>query len=175
MSSGSDSSHRSLQSPPDDAMPGPVDLTVLLGIARNIAVGMDRFRAWPSGFQCILSLRVGQATSHPLPYPQFSVPRAYSRPVTAVLGLEYADGAVGDSRATPDTPTPTGPASITVSATGSGSNGRFDITYWITPLPPPGPLAIWFTWTEAALPRLTARIDAEPLRRAAEQAVDLWS
>jgi hypothetical protein len=170
------SSYRRLPGPPDDVMPGQADLTVLLGVVDNIAVGLNRFRVWPGGFQCILSMRVGPANSQPLPYPQFHAERTRFVPVTAVLGLEYADGAFGESRHDPYRPAPVASARpIVMVPNGNGSNGWFDITYWAAPLPPPGPVVFWFTWAEAGLPRLTAQVDADILRRAAADTVDLWS
>ncbi len=61
-------------------------------------------------------------------------------------------------------------------ATGSGGTGhRFEVGYWLTPLPPDGPVTLTLTWPAAGIAETHVELDGAALRRAAERVVAPWS
>jgi hypothetical protein len=163
--------------PPDDIVPGQPDLNLQLGVTDRIGAILNRFRVWPTGIQCILSMRVGAATGRErLPMPRFLPDLINATPASTALTVEYADGATGTSTQHPGL-RDRGPGDddVILIASGTGTNGWFEITYWISPLPPPGPVAFRLLWPAIALTGFEAYVDAEPLRSAATEAIPLWS
>jgi hypothetical protein len=60
-----------------------------------------------------------------------------------------------------------------VRAGGGGLLSR-DWRYWVSPLPPPGPLAFVCEWPAFGIPESRTEIDAQPILDAAGQSIVLW-
>jgi hypothetical protein len=59
--------------------------------------------------------------------------------------------------------------------TGGGGGGRsFDQGYWVTPLPPPGPLTFVCAWPAVGITETRTTLDAAPIAQAATLAQVLW-
>jgi hypothetical protein len=57
---------------------------------------------------------------------------------------------------------------------GGGGPRRNDMTYWVFPLPPPGPLAIVCEWPAYGIEESRIEIDAALIIDASARAVRLW-
>jgi hypothetical protein len=58
---------------------------------------------------------------------------------------------------------------------GGGGGRRYDMTYWVWPLPPAGPVTFVCEWPAQAITESRADIDAQLIRGAAEHAVPFWT
>jgi hypothetical protein len=87
------------------------------------------------------------------------------------IGMQFADGSVVTNIAGHGRP-PAGPGMWSLSGGGGGSGGesRFHHGYWVSPLPPPGPVAVVCEWPAAQIPLQRREIDAQLIVDAAERA-----
>jgi hypothetical protein len=92
------------------------------------------------------------------------------------LGVQFADGDVATNLGRPSFPSPdsepTGP--VLLSDGGGGGGRRYDMRYWLWPLPPPGPVSFVCEWPARGIPESRAELDAQLILRAAERAIHLW-
>ena len=90
------------------------------------------------------------------------------------FGVEFADGAKATNLPGPPGPPgePAGP--LLLQRGGGGGGSRWDQTYWVWPLPPPGPLAFVCEWPAEEISLTRAEIDAELVLGAAAKAEILW-
>jgi hypothetical protein len=65
-------------------------------------------------------------------------------------------------------------APVLVANGGGGGGLSFDQTFWVSPLPPPGPLTFVHSWTAFDLPETRTTIDAGDVLAAAAETVLLW-
>ena len=57
---------------------------------------------------------------------------------------------------------------------GGGGGRRYDMRYWVWPLPPPGPVAFVCEWPAFGIPESRAELDARLILDAAARAVESW-
>jgi hypothetical protein len=93
------------------------------------------------------------------------------------FGVEFADGrraVTGIHHNRPDQP---GNEAQPILRTGGGGSfgGTSRLSFWLWPLPPPGPLTWHATWPDRALSDSSVEVDASVLAEAAEQAQQLWN
>lgn len=175
---------------PEVVLPGVAVGERLLAYTEEVAVRLGSMWGYPNGFEVELSLRVPRVE----PDRQWLDPdllRLYHRarlvgeqpPPLAPgellrFGVRYADGRVAintDARPLPSPEVEPGhPILWTVQAAGGGPMRRLDLTYWIWPLPPPGPLTFVCEWPIYGIPETQVAIDAGPLLKAAGRSVTLW-
>ena len=162
--------------PPTDQVPGVVPVEVVLGRSSDVAVLLTGMRAFPDGVAMVLGVRLRQRVAgvdveawddmfdHGHPEP------GDSRWQEARLrwGFTFADGAgVSNLEAHP------GGISLHGGG-GSGSDQGCDRDYWLSPLPPAGPIQVFSEWPRAGLPLAVSIIDALPILEAAARSRALW-
>ena len=86
------------------------------------------------------------------------------------FGVGFADGrkVAGDRRF--GGPSPTGDAEREIALSprnGTGGRRRWTQTYWLWPLPPPGPLTFAISWPSEGIGETLVEVDAGPIRAAA--------
>lgn len=90
--------------------------------------------------------------------------------------MQFADGSIVTNLSRRPFPEPdgepTGP--LLVESGGGGGGRRYDFSYWIWPLPPPGPVTFVCQWPAYGIEESRAQIDARRLLDAAERSVELW-
>lgn len=94
-----------------------------------------------------------------------------------LLGVEYADGRTGsnlsgfrvglDLQLDPSTP-------ILMPGGGGGGERSADVSYYLSPLPPPGPLRIITAWPSRGVAETVTEVPAGPLIEAATRVRVLW-
>lgn len=165
--------------PPDNLMPAPFPLQLLLARSDEFAILVHGGLAYASGFSFSFALRRrGSDDDDDDPIHRWhEVPRDGVIPAEALrFGIEFADGAkatVFDQHrlfATRERP----PAPTLVQRGGSGNGRGWDIDFWVWPLPPPGPLTFVCEWPLHRLALRRNEIDAAIILEAAPNARILW-
>jgi hypothetical protein len=164
---------------PEAVIPGVVADEFLLARTDDAAVAVTALTGYPTGFGFTLSValrhedRGGRAFDrgflHGLP-PGEPLPPGFLR-----LGVQFADGSVATNlsgRPFPTDAEPTGP--ILLRGGGGGGGRRYDMSFWVWPLPPPGPVAFVCEWPAHGIPESRAQLDAQRILDAARRSVQLW-
>jgi hypothetical protein len=162
---------------PDDAgdLPGIVPVELLLGRTDTDAVLVTDLRAYPTGVEFVLTVRLRPDQPDPRRYdPHRPHHLAYHD-----LGLEprFADGHTpsNDPRRWPrtfETRQPDPP--FLYYHGGGGSERGWWSRHWLWGLPPPGPLAFVCTWPTGQLQASGVEMDARLVLEAAARAVPVW-
>lgn len=169
---------------PDHVLPASVPGEALLIRTDDAAVWVGAIRVYPNGFEFALrsvrrelpdgSPRMGRPFPHHHPDPF----RAEDRDTGLRLGVEYADGrraATGDglpyalARESQDAD-----ALRILEHGGSGSDLRWDAQFWVSPLPPDGPVTLVGAWPDAGVGERRAELDGTAIRSAVDRTVVLW-
>jgi len=56
----------------------------------------------------------------------------------------------------------------------SGSDRRWDVDFWVHPLPPDGPVTFVASWLAYAVTETRAQVEASAICAAASRAIELW-
>jgi hypothetical protein len=172
--------------PPDGELGEAVPLSVVLGRSERAVVALRSATAYSTGsalhFVAVARGLAQRETRRLIDDQQLAgdddeVPDTFLR-----VGFEFANG-VGVSNLGLVQPLPDSavePNSPVLSPT-SGSGGHvgdsgFDVrlSYWLWPLPPPGPLRVFVEWPALGIGLTSLELDAQPLRDAAERSRALW-
>jgi hypothetical protein len=167
---------------PEAVVPGVVPVEKVLARSPDAVVAVVGSLAYPMGFEFSVGavLRIGrqhrpmvglgvhhwpgQDSDEPLPDEFLRV------------GVRFSDGRVAtnvDRRAFgPSESAPTGP--MLMPGGGGGGTRRYDMTYWVWPLPPPGPLTFVCEWPAFAIPESHVDIEAQLILDAAVRAIQVW-
>lgn len=169
-------------SPPEDILPGIVPVELVLGRSRNAVVLLTGVRAFPSGLQLNLAVRVRESVRRgdrnggvfDDPYRRGKDPDWQARRLQ--WGLEFADGhRVTSVDPWPDQPNRDhsrshrpddwawGPDHPVLSGGGvTGGSRSEDRNYWLWPLPPPGRLRVVCQWPDQDIEPTVQDLDAGP-------------
>ena len=171
--------------PPDDVLPGVVPVELVLGRSASAVVMLSEIRAFPSGLQLHLGVRVrGRLIPDDLHHEVFRHPgrRATSprrNPGGLQWGFELADGRrVTNVDAWPDTPSddphwvPDHP--VLIGGSGGGGSRAADRSFWLWPLPPPGRLRVACQWTDQGIQFTEHDLDSQLILDAARRARPAW-
>lgn len=162
---------------PDDFLGKEVPIQFVLARSAMALVAVRHVTAYPNGFSFQISLR--SLPGHEFDMQAFHGPprRRDDADELFRFGIEFADG----SRVTnlditgiggPHDNRPKGP--VLDGGGGGGGDSRYDLNYWVWPLPPAGPLAFVCEWPAYALPLTRYEIDSTPIRTAAAQSTAPW-
>lgn len=163
---------------PDAVLPAIVAADLVLARTGDVAVAIPVLRVYPSGFgfHLALRLRVPDESGRLMwVLPGLGGDQRGGPSGEAFrLALVYADGRVA-SYVGPHRLPPEPDRELRLSSEGGGGGGhRWDMDFWVHPLPPPGPLAFICEWPAGAVPESRAEIDAQQLLDASTRAVQLW-
>ena len=153
----------------------PRTLAVELLIARNdrAAVAITGLWVYPAGFEFLVSGRVRPDVLWEHTEDEIS---AEAQSPGLHIGIQFATGAKATSfSALPDYGVDTssdGPSMSMILS--GGGRGGFEWRYWVSPLPPLGPLAFICEWPALNIPETRASIDAKTILEAAVQSIQLW-
>jgi hypothetical protein len=176
---------RRRMSPPENEFPAGVGLAALLGHTDYAAVGITQIEAFSTGFRFTLAVRLRQVPpelargglymlvgSHPRPGIEVPLERRL------LLGIEYPDGErastlhdmrmLGLGKAVPDQQL------LLVPQAGNGGEQSVDQTYWVSPLPPAGPVTVVLAWPAFGMPESRTILDGAIIRTAAKRSQMLW-
>lgn len=168
---------------PEAALAGVVAEDLLLARTDQAAIAITGLLAYRTGFEFVLSAvlrredrrgRIFGPGAH-----HYWSGRDNDEPLPAEFlrfGLQFADGSVAtnlDRRPfVPPDSQPAGP--VLLADGGGGGSRRYDMRYWVWPLPPPGRVAFVCEWPVYTIPESRADIDAQLIMDAAARAIQLW-
>lgn len=155
--------------PHDGVLGGFVPLRIEVARTSEAIVLLGPMEALPTGVRITLQLRSRRPN---LALPGFG-PHAGAGAMR--LGVGFADGRRTEGR--PPLPAAQGDAGdgpVLVPGGGGGGGGSYRQSYWLWPLPPPGPLRFVVLWEDAGIPETSVEVDAQVFLDAAEQAETLW-
>jgi hypothetical protein len=162
---------------PEGVIPGSVPGELLLIRTGKVAVAIGSVRAYPNGFEFTVHVRLRHPdrAGYRSPDPFEGQLAGQAGDEVLRLGLLYADGrrTATTSRRRPSGDTGDGEP-ILQRGGGGGSDRGWHHDFWVHPLPPPGPVAVFASWLAQDVPETRAELDGDEIRAAAGRAVTLW-
>ncbi len=154
---------------PENELPVALPQNVLLARTDDAVVALLGMQAYSTGLAFDLNVRV-----RPGSLPGTELHDVLWRPSPGapplLLGLELADGTrvdnVGEPRWDSDV--------VFTQGSGSGSEYSVDHSWWLSPLPPAGPLTVVVRCPDLGLPESATVLDGAAIRAAADRVVALW-
>jgi hypothetical protein len=156
-------------SAPENEIPVALSDNVLLARTHDVAVALLGLQVYTTGISFDLSVRV-----RPGGLPAVDVQQVLWRPRPGapplLVGVELADGTRVDNLSRQR------PGGDVVFTQGSGSADEHSAvqTWWLSPVPPGGPLRVVVRCPELGITETAVELDATPIRQAAERVVELW-
>jgi hypothetical protein len=147
---------------PDWEVGEPVPADVMLVRTDAVAVAVRNVAAFSTGVSFVLAIRTTAGLPPVHGRHRHHLHRRSSKPLPDDVfrfGVELADG----RRATIFDEHPHGAAASAIAllpGRGSSTGAGWDESYWLAPLPPPGPLAFVCEWPVAGIPLTRAELDA---------------
>ena len=165
---------------PEHVVGEMVPVSFLLARSSTAAVKIQHLTAYPNGFefQLVVHYRPTGEPWDPMHGLHGRPRQPYGVLTDEVLrfGIQFADGSKATNIGPPTMRSAEGNPRGLVLQAGSGSGGTTvaDTTYWVWPLPPPGPVAFVCEWPKFGIPLTRHEIDANLIRDASTRAIELW-
>ncbi|MGY1735831.1 hypothetical protein [Geodermatophilus sp. SYSU D00684] len=154
---------------PQNELPVALPQNVLLARTDDAVVALVGMQVHSTGLAFDLAVRVRPGTlSGTELHEVLWQPGPGAPPL--LLGLELADGTRVDNTGEAEW----GGDVVFTQGSGSGSEYSVDHSWWLSPLPPAGPLTVVVWCPELGLPETSTVIDGTAIRAAAEGVVELW-
>jgi len=159
----------------DAVIPRLVPWEVMLARTGQAAVAVGGLHAYPNGFEFTVHARLRREDE-----PRPGVPGLFGRhgwrrePNEGLrLGVMYADGR--RAAAPGGCPRPDDAGQLVLQENGGGGSARtWDGNFWLSPLPPEGPVTFVVSGPEHGVTETRAELDGATIREAAGRAVMLW-
>lgn len=176
--------HRRTTAPANE-FPAAVGISLLLGRTGDTAVGITQVEAFSTGFRFTLAVRLRRASPKVADGRLFMLisPHLAHDPEVPLedrllLGLEYPDGrrasTLDDVRAAGPGQVPGDDELMLAHEGGGGGELNVDQTFWVAPLPPPGPVAVVLTWPGFGISETRSLLDGAAVRAAGARSQVLW-
>jgi hypothetical protein len=165
--------------PPDNVLGVVVPLPRMLARTADVALALRGVTAYPTGAEFGVLLLLRDPVADPFDWLPFH-PRRHGGelpPEVLRLGAQYADGAKATSLGMSFFPRdpderPAGP--VLTPRGGGGGGRRWDVSFWLWPLPAADPFALVVEWPARGIELARAEIEVAPLLDAAGRAEELW-
>ena len=167
--------------PPENEIPVSVPISTLLARTDDIAVALIGAQAYTSGLRFDLAIRLRNEPRGSMRHRTYAMLNAYrggeETDEQFLLGVEYPDGRTTTNFARPgfDGIPADEPQKPSLAAMGGSGGGRsYDQSYWLTPLPPAGPLVVVCAWSAFDIIESRTVVDGAAIAAAGTRAVVLW-
>jgi hypothetical protein len=164
--------------PPEDQLPGVVPVEVVLAQSPEVAVLLTGMRAFPDGIAMVLGVRLrrrARGAGTELFDDVFDHRDSDEPPDPAWQQGRLRWGFVLDGGAEVDNLGATADRMQLHGGGGGGHEQSCDRDFWLSALPPSGPLEVFCAWPRMGLPRMTQSLDVEPIVQAAARSRPLWT
>jgi hypothetical protein len=161
--------------PPVNVVPATVALDVLLARTPDWAAWVGGGTVTPAGLEFTVTV-MGRLAE---PEPSVMGPLFDGRDGDSPrFGVGFSDGrkAVSGDAAVHER-SPVGDAATEIvlwPRGGTGSRRRWSRSFWLWPLPPPGPLTFALAWPAEGIDEVLVEVDTAPISEATGRAVELW-
>lgn len=170
---------------PNNVLPASVDLALVLGRSVDAVVYLHNVLVYPTGISFSLAVRTRASDMQfdplePLPFGPLHhlAGRGAQLPDSLLrFGVQLADGGKATNLGMHFPPDPLGhepDGPVLMPGGGGGGSGSWDLSYWLWPLPPAGPLTFVCEWPAHDIALTEATVDAETFRAAAARSEVLW-
>jgi hypothetical protein len=170
--------------PPENELAASVGPTVLLGRSDDAAVAITQLEAFSTGFRFTLAVRLRQVPPRlrgggliTLISYGFHPSMEISFEDFLLLGIEYADGRRASTlfdMPGSDPAEASGEQLMLLPQGGGTGDNSADHTFWVSPLPPDGPVTVVLSWPGFGLPESRTVLDGAAFRAAAGRSQVLW-
>jgi hypothetical protein len=158
-------------SPPENEIPIVLPWSVVLGRGEDVVAALIGVRVYTTGVELDIVARTRGDRSRDMHHPGRGFPGEPGQPL---VGVEFADGrftvASGFAHRPPPRP---GPALLLASGSMFGPNSAA-MRYFLTPLPPPGPMIVHFVWPALGLPESAVELDGGQVAAVVSDVEVLW-
>jgi hypothetical protein len=158
--------------PPENELPVPLPQNRVLVRTDDVAVAISGLQAYTTGVSFQVAARARPGVT--LPGLDRGLGDVFweHRPGSPrfLFGVEFTDGRRASSQPVP------GASGDIVFHQGGGGGGEtsVDQSWWLSPLPPDGPLRVVARCPEIGLPETVVELDGTAIRQAGEGATVLW-
>ena len=171
---------------PVAALPAVMAENAVIVRDERLAISIGGLSAYPNGFELSIHIRVRSDENLIDPFGHrrrrdyvrnSGSSQVYDPEQNLRIGILFADGrraASNQNRHLPLDSEPDPDTLVMLPGHGGGSGTSWDMTHWIYPLPPPGPLTIVISWLAQDITEIRHELDGSKIRAAAEQAIQLW-
>ncbi|SFT92176.1 hypothetical protein SAMN05660657_03922 [Geodermatophilus amargosae] len=153
--------------PPDNEVPVALPWSTVLARTGDVAVALLGIQVYSTGLAVSLAVRVRDRLSPSSALSELVFGREGSG---LLLGVGFADGRRVASGGVPRND----PGLVWQPGSGSGGNRSVDQTWWLSPLPPAGPLTFVVRCAELGIEETATEVDGAAVRAAAAGVVELW-
>ena len=153
--------------PPDNELPVALPVNALLARTRDAAIAVVGLQVYSTGVGVTLAVRVRERVDglHGLSELVFGPDRG-----GLLVGIGLADGRRVASGGVPRND----PDLVWQSSSGSSGDRTADQEWWLSPLPPDGPLTFVVRCAELGIEETATELDGTAIRAAAAGVVELW-
>lgn len=152
-------------------------MELVIGRSERAAVAVTRLAAYGEGFEFELHVLVDPDQQPPL---RFSGPLRRQMPEgsaadTLMYGLLFADGSKVTNLGRYPAENAAGSSPVLNAGASGGSGHEFRQSFWVSPLPPAGPLTFACEWAELGIELTTVAIDGQLVIDAAARSQPMFA
>ncbi|WP_448641910.1 hypothetical protein [Geodermatophilus sp. URMC 63] len=164
---GPDEEHLRRMGAPENELPVALPVNALLARTGDAAVALTGLQVYSTGVAMTLAVRVREA-----PAPARGLSELVFEPERAglLIGVELADGRRVAGGGLPGND----PDLVWQPGSGSAGDRTADQEWWLSPLPPDGPLTVVVRCPGLGIEETATRLDGTAIRAAAAGVVELW-
>jgi hypothetical protein len=158
-------------SSPANELPVGLPISFLLARTDSLALMVHSFKVYTTGLDFNLAIRLREVHPHEI----FNLMDGVALERRLLLGVEYPDGRRaansgaydGLRRFAPERP-------LLRPHRGGGADLSYDQQFWLSPLPPDGPLALVCTWSAFGIDEVRHVVEDAALTSASSRVLVLW-
>jgi hypothetical protein len=155
---------------PENEVPVALPQNLLLARTDDVAVALIGLQVYTTGVAFELTVRMRPSARQRFPHTLDELVWRHGPDGSRfLLGVEFADG-----RRASSLPGVDGGDVVFHPGGGSGGVATVEQSWWLSPLPPEGPLRVVVRCAELGIPEASVVLDGTAIRRAADDVMTLW-
>lgn len=162
---------------PRRTLPAVVPAERLTARTDEVTVSLSHLMVYPAGFEFEVFVDALDDLSELNPFQISHRPRGQDMdplaPEQLLLGFEFADGAKATNVRMGGNPGTTSP--VLIGGGSSRDGGYAHQSFWLCPLPPPGPLEFVCEWPAARIPLTRTELDSAAIIEASSRAQTMFA